>query len=267
MSDAGKGATVDPRNPFGHPLNPHYGAGVYRRKIRLVNTPGRVEGALEDCNHGFCVVLEHDGQRITRVLPEHRRIPMNTCGGAAEPLRALVGIPLGLDDRSLARRVNTSAHCTHWLDLTLLAIAHADRTEREREYLVNVPDYSGEAVPAEVWRNGELIHRWMVADWAIHAPAELVGKPLYKGFTRWAAACFGDADQREAAQVLQKGYFVSSARMFDASLLQGDPARAHTVMHGSCYTYSEPRLSRAVRLGASSVRDFSDTPEALLRFE
>ena len=267
MTDPSHDPQADANNPFNHPLNPEYGSGVYRRKIRLVNRPGRVEAALEDCHHGFCVTIAHDGQRVTAVSPEHRRIPLTTCAGAARPLRALVGTPLGLDDKALARVVDASANCTHWLDLSLLAIAQAGRDEAVREYLVNVPDDDGSAVAAEVWCNGRLVHRWMLHDWTIQAPRAMAGKPLYRGFVKWASDLFTDADKREAAFILQKGYFVSSARRFDVPALAGDPASGHTVMHGSCYTYSEPQVAHAVRIGAASVRDFSECPEQLLQFK
>jgi hypothetical protein len=258
---------ADPRNPFNYPINPDYGNGVFRRKIRLVNQPGRVDAALEDCNHGFCVSIEHDGHRVTEVHPEHRRIPLTTCAGAAKPLKALVGTPLGLDDKALAQTIDSSTNCTHWLDLALLAIAHAARDEAEREYLVNVPDDNGEAVAAQVLCNGRLVHSWMLQNWTVHAPASIAGKPLYRGFVKWASEYFSDADQREAAFILQKGYFVSSARLFDIASLEGDPASGHTVMHGSCYTYSPPHVSHAVRVGGASLRDFTDTPEQLLQFK
>lgn len=68
--------------------NPQYGRGVFRRRIRLIATAGRVRAAFEDVAHAMRLVLEHDGERITGITPEFRRVPLNVCPGAAGPLRA-----------------------------------------------------------------------------------------------------------------------------------------------------------------------------------
>lgn len=256
----------DPRNPFNYPINPDFGHGVYRRRIRLEQLGNSVDGKLEDCNHGFCVMVYHDGEKVTAIEPEHKRVPYTTCGGAGRELQALVGTPLGLSSQELAERVNPRANCTHWLDLTLLAIRHAARNETVRQYDVEVPDEDNRATDAKVFRNNELVHHWLMRDWVLQAPEEMAGNTLFRGFSAWANSAFTDEEDKEAAFILQKGYFVSRARRFDIEKVSGESAAAHMSMRDACYSYSAPQRDSAVRT-SGTTRDFTDTPEELLTFK
>lgn len=256
----------DPNNPFDYPVNPTFGQGIFRRHIRLENKPGIVTGAMEDCNHGFCITLHHDGQQVTRLEGDPKRIPLNTCHGALQALKQLEGMPLGLDAKTLNQRMPASDNCTHWLDLAILCYHHALRDEPLREYKIAIPDEDGVANVASVHCNDELVHDWLMLDWAIQAPESLAGNTLFKGFASWANQAFESADETEAAFVLQKGYFVSRARRFDIDKLAGEPASNHSIMHGACYSYSEPRVNVARRT-AGSVRDFTDSEAMVLQFK
>jgi hypothetical protein len=249
-----------------YPLNPDYGNGVFRRRIRLRNSPGTVTGELEDCAHGFRVRIEHDEQQVTAVQGEPIRVPMTTCPGAVQPLRALEGIPLDSSTMHILKRVNIRANCTHLYDLSLLAISHARRDEEQRLYDVAVDDQPGDGNPAaaEVYRDGELVHRWLTRDSRIIEPQELAGNTVMQGFTFWANRRF-EGDANEAAFVLQKGLFVAAARVLDMEKVNGDPATSHSFMQGACYSYSSPQVEKALRYG-HNVRDFTDTPEQLLEF-
>lgn len=256
----------DPRNPFNYPLNPNFGEGIYRRAICLEQHDGYVSGDLEDCNHGFQVKLYHNGQQITAVTGEARRIPFTTCHQAIDPLQSLVGMPLGLSAYELIKRVDPRANCTHWMDLALLALVHAARgNELVREYRVDVPDEDDKPTLVTVQRNGEKVLEWQVQEWVVQAPAHLADKTLFRGFARWANDVLADEDEKEAAFVLQKGYFVSRARRFDTNSMAGESANAHQTMFDACFTYSEPQRSVATRT-ANTAYDFSNTPEQLLRF-
>lgn len=254
-------------------LNPDYGPGRYRRRIELVAGDGWVDGALEDTNHGFRCRLYHDGRRVTEVDAEALRIPFTTCPSAVDPLRKLAGLPLVDDAGAIIAQTNPNEQCTHLYDLAVLALCHAARvtasaasTPRRRVIDIVIEDQPGqEAVPAEVYIDGRLIHRWLTVDWQIVEPASLAGRGLYKGFTAWASDTF-EGEESEAAFALQKGYFVGSARRFDLSALVGKSANdERDYMLGACFTYSSPQIERARRT-AASVRDFSDTPEQLLQF-
>ncbi|MCY4043805.1 MAG: DUF2889 domain-containing protein [Cellvibrionales bacterium] len=263
--------TLDFTNPMGYPIREDFGQGAYHRGIRLekmTDDQGSfILGELEDCNHGFRVKVYIDSEKVIKIEGDAIRTPLNTCFGAIDVLQQLVGCPLGLTLRDLTKRVKATEHCTHWLDLTLLAINHAKRDEAAIHYLVVAPDEVDEAQWVTVYRNGELVIEWLLHAWSIQQPNELAGKTLFKGFSAWASEIAGDDEAwLEAAMVLQKGYFVSSARRFNLNEVEGEPATNHSVMKGACYSYSEPQLSKAYR-AKNSIRDFTQSEEKILRFE
>lgn len=253
-----------------YPPNPNYGSGLYRRRIKLQGSidkqdGGTVVGELEDCNHGFRVTVHHQNHSVTDVIGESLRIPMNTCSGASEPVKALIGAKISSTPLELNITANPTANCTHLLDLTVLAITHCQRGTKQRIYDVEVDDADDQGRSnLRVYLDGELIHRWQAKDFAVIAPQSLRGNTLLKGFAAWAAPAFSGPEQ-EAAFVLQKGFFVAQARRYDIDALAGERSIKHTSMHGSCYSYSSPRLEQAVRL-PNTVRDFSDAAEKLLKF-
>lgn len=243
--------------------NPSYGRGVFRRRIRLIAAPGAVRAALEDVAHAMRLVLRHDGGRITAIEPEFRRIPLTTCGGAADPLRAFVGLPLATPLRRLLAEHNPRAHCTHIYDLAQLAMAHALRGG-VRQYDVEVPDEHPGPVWARLLRDGTEVYRWQVFEGRILAPEPLAGRPLVKGFSLWAYELFGaDPEALEAAMVFSKGYLVSSSRRYDMSRYVGRSASEAHTMRGACHSYSEPAVFQAVTIGGTH-RDLTDVGDELL---
>lgn len=244
------------------PLNPDYGKGVYRRRIRLQGKPGLVIAELEDCNHGFRAHLHHDGTVVTGIEPEALRTPLNTCDGALLPLRDLVGVPLAHSSRKIAQDVDPRRQCTHLYDLSVLAIQHALRGELDRQYDVAVPDDKDDSTEATVSLNGVVLLNWTIQGWVIQNPGPLQGKSLGKGFSKWASEIY-QGDEQEAAFVLQKGYFVSGARRYDIAKLAGVKVTDGTGM--ACYSYSPERIEEAVR-SANSTRDFTHTEHQLLKF-
>ena len=263
-------ASFDPNNPLNYPLNPRFGDGVFRRAIRLMKHPendtdGCVIADMEDCNHGFSLTLTYAAGEVTGITPKARRVPFTTCPQAEQPLQQLVGQPLSHSTQALISQLDVSSHCTHWLDLALLAMAHAARDGvLQRQYRIDIPDETDSTL-AEVSCNEQTVHRWQMRDWAIQAPTALAGNTLYRGFARWANATFAHEDEREAAFVLQKGYFVSRARRFDLPNMAGEAAAGHTIMVGACFTYSEPHINTAKRT-SGTTRDFTDSEETLLTF-
>ena len=248
------------------PVNPNYGSGCFRRRIHLSNMPGRVVAALEDDCHGFRVTLHHDGAAVTAVEAETLRIPYNTCAGAAEPIKALKGIAVGSDAREINSQVNPFSNCTHLFDLSVLAIRHAGREDAERLYDVQVDDeIDGAPAKAVVWCNGEEKLRFTTQQWQILGPEPYAGRPFFKGFAAWANELFS-GDLREAAFVLHKGYFVSSARRYDARAMVGTRGDELPYIPGACHTYTEGTVQQAIRL-PDTTRDFTDRREALLTFK
>ncbi len=259
----------DPRNPFDYQINPKYGEGVFHRKIRLSNGQDEqglfVYAELEDCNHGFCIKIYHDQQQVTNIEPKAKRIPLTTCAGAAAPLQGLVGQIIHQDSKSLNESLNPQANCTHWLDLSIWALAHASRQDQDvREYHIQIPDEMEGGTQAQLYVDGQLTLDWTIENWNVVTPQAYAGKPFYKGFAAWAND-IQDPIEKEAAFVLQKGYFVSRARYYDIDQLAGEKANNHTMMIGACYSYSEPRVSIAERTDGT-VRDFTNHAEQLLKF-
>lgn len=245
-------------------FNPHYGGGVFRRRVRLTNRDGAVDGELEDCSHGFRVTVFHDGVTVTSIEPEVLRVPLTTCPGAVRPIHALVGQPLKATTHELMAAANPRANCTHLLDLTIWAIAQATRAQTQRQYDVEVTDETDDGADMRVYRNDELVHHWRGRQLVLEAPAEFAGNSLFKGFGHWANEAF-EGEEREAAFILQKGCFVAQARRYDMSAFAGESVAGNSAMLGVCYSYS-PGIVEYAYGTSDSVRDFTDTPEQLLRF-
>lgn len=248
------------------PLNPRYGTGCYRRAIHLrAVRPGRVEAALEDDPHAFALSLEHDGRQVTGIDARAVRVPLTTCPGAAGPLRAVVGAPLGTAVHDLRRFADPRSNCTHLFDLAALAIAHAARGDSERRYELHVPDEIDGAAELTLDCNGGRVLSWSVERGVIRAPERYAGQAVLGGFTRWAVANL-DEQTIEYALIMQRGYFVGHSRRYDMEALGAGCAADDPMPMGACYSYSPGTVERAYRIPGSRI-DFSDCPERLLRWE
>jgi hypothetical protein len=246
--------------------NPHYGDGLYRRRIQLSADNNCVRAELEDDCHGFKLEVQHNGTHVTDVSGETLRIPLSTCPGALTPLRNLIGIALATPAPTIVGQVNPRSNCTHLYDLALLAMAHPAWDVPERTYDVEFDDMPREGGPAraEVFLNGTSIIRWQL-DWTnIVEPSELKGKPVLQGFSAWANDHF-EGREKEAAFVLSKGVFVGLSRTYDMTNIGGESAMDHSPMLGVCHSYSPGVVESAIR-NHNSVRDFTHTPEQLLKF-
>lgn len=243
--------------------NPAYGAGVYRRGVRLTSRQGEVLAELEDTHHGMRVVLQHDGLAVTGLRAETPRTPTTSCWGAGFALERLVGTPLGVSQADFYSSAAPSKHCTHLFDLAALALAHATRGEATRRYDVVVPDESGDGVFCTITRNGELVHRWLISGQTIREPQAFAGQPVLLGFISWAVKQFS-GDELEAALVFQKGFFVSRARRRLFAGATGRPIAANRSMHGVCFAYQPERVDAGLHI--DSTRDFSLNPEDVLTF-
>jgi hypothetical protein len=251
-----------------YPRNPHYGTGAYRRRIRLEQIDAHtVFGALEDTNHGFTVTVTHDGEYVTAIDAQTKRIPYTSCPGAVEPIKGYIGTSIHASLRDLNFHMPPSSNCTHLLDLTLMAIRHAPAPNPVRQWDIHITDQTDQRdAICTVQRDGVQIFQWQARDLQLTQPQEFAGNPFYLGFGKWATKHFTDLDELEAAFILQKGYFVSLARFFDVEKLAGEPALASKEgMGGACYTYSYPAIEQGVRT-SGCVRDFSHNEELLLKF-
>ena len=262
--------TAPRTTPSDIPLNPDFGNGIFRRRIRLqgLSLPdkrGKVIAELEDCNHGFRSTVFHDSKQVTAIEAEALRIPLSTCAGALNPIQALVGTKLNADTLSISRQVNPRANCTHLYDLTVLAIHHCQRGETLRQFDVSIPDEKDGPTEVTVTLNGEPLLNWTIANWFVVSEGKAKGRSLGKGFSKWASELYS-GDEQEAVFILQKGYFVSGARRFDIQQLEGLSVTELSDMAGVCYSYTPGVVEGAVRT-TGNIRDFTHTPEQLLTFQ
>ena len=136
VNDSANDSAAVAKIPFAMTLNPHYGTGMYRRRVRLSHgveaDQRQVIAEMEDDNHGFRLVVTHDGQQITAIESNALRLPMTTCADAGSVLRQLVRVPLSDSPRALAAHSNPRLHCTHQFDLLGFASTHALRAQAVR---------------------------------------------------------------------------------------------------------------------------------------
>jgi hypothetical protein len=256
--------------PMPYPRNPHYGNGVFRRRIALTRHDTFIDVQLEDCNHGFQLKLFHDGERVTDIQAQALRIPLSTCPGSVEALKKFIGLPLVAQRQQLRELSASGQHCTHLYDMVGLAMAQALRGTAQRVYDIAIADFKSEQTledqqtTANVHCNAQLVHSWTITRTQVMAPAALNAKPLYKGFLRWATQLF-TGDELEAAFVLQIGCFVAQGRFYDIEAIADQSVQPVRVPLGACYSYQPERIELAKR-SAGSTRDFTQTPELLLRF-
>ena len=246
-------------------LDPRYGSGCYRRTIVLRQSgPSRVEAAVEDDPHAFAITLEHDGERVTAVSAEAHRYPLTTCNGATAALQSVVGAPLSASIVELKRHADARRNCTHLFDLAALAIAHVFRAARECVYRIEIPDEIDGLTEARLERDQGRVLTWSLRHGVITEPARYAGQRVLGGFTSWAVANLA-GEELEFALVLQRGYFVALSRIYDMQTVSMGPASEDPMPSGICFSYSPGQAEHAWRVPGSR-RDFSDTPEQMLRW-
>ena len=245
--------------------NPAYGSGVYRRRLRLRAAGGRVDVELEDSNHGFCLHLLHDGQRVTHVEAEVRRHPFVTCAEAPARLQPLLGMDLQIDAAALRQRLPQGANCTHLHDMAMLAVAHAGKPSGfVRLYDISVDDERAGLTAMRVACDGEPVHAWQVSNDAVAEPLAHAGRPMKRGFYAWVSQHYTGM-ALEAAVALQRGYYVAQSRRVSRLPFQDYPAGADKMPDGTCYSYNHDVVARARRI-EGTVWDLTDKPDLLLQF-
>ncbi|MBP8232158.1 MAG: DUF2889 domain-containing protein [Rhizorhabdus sp.] len=248
------------------PVDPAFGTGIYRRRLRFAAWSGGVAAQVSDTHHGYWLDLRHNRHQITAIEAAFLRAPTYACAGAAAGLEALVGVPLDEPAQDILTRLPAQANCTHLGDLALWAIAHIGRSAF---WDIEIPDQSHHPVWITIAADGRQIHRWQILDHGITAPEHLSGRPLMRGFARWAHAAF-DGDALLAATMLQRGIFVARGRQHIVDRLPLTPLADAAGMEGMCWAYSGDRLTSAHGT-IGYVRDFTDTivmdepPEAIAR--
>lgn len=246
---------------------------IFRRRILIENhsQDGQywIQVDLEDIQHAMHLRLYYRNGIITDILGDILRAPFDTCAGATQPIRQLIGTSLDATTKQLRETSHPRGNCTHFYDMTMLALAHYPRPSASRRYDVTVPNSLTEPAWASIECNGELVHRWRIAigehfGGTLVEPQALRGRPVFRGFFEWISQELS-AEEQEAALMLQKGYLVSPSRNHNHDFSTGRAARVDTGNIGACYSYSSPQVETAIRV-EGSIRDFSDLPEQLLKF-
>lgn len=239
-----------------------YGAGIFRRRMRLINiSPDRTIGELEDDFHHFRVEIIHDGTTIIEANGMGMRGPWSSCFGADEPLRAIEGHSLSSRSTAIGTYTAPTSNCTHLFDLTGLTVAHSVRDAETRQYDIAVTDTVEGRSRLTLWRDGDLVLDWHLTDGEIAEPADWVGAPLHRKFIPWAEEQL-DPDLAEAAIALRRVVHISMGRTMDLDDMPNAAAQG-IHMHGRCHTYSTEVAITGLR-EKGSPRDFTEAADAAL---
>lgn len=218
------------------------------RRVQLIDPqPGRVTAEVEDDYHRFFVELRHDGERITGVSTNAKRFPWTTCPSAGDHLAERLG---GVTLREVEGHENPLAHCTHMLDLAILAATHAHDAEPTL-YEMLVDDPQAGAREAILRRNGVETLRWLVDGTMLVAPGMMAGRDM-RELRHWIDEI--DPKLREPARVLRRAAYIARGRGFDFSQL----TTASAVREGNavaCFTFSVEHGDDAWHID-DSMRDF-----------
>lgn len=235
-------------------LNPDYGTGAFRRRIRLRHEAGAVVGVLDDNNHAMWVQLRHAEGRVTAIGGGFYRWPTTGCLGAADVLQDMVGVSIDSGRDAIGGNGRARHHCTHLFDLAMLALAMARRAEAERTWDAIVPDARGGRTIAAISLNGSVLHTWTL-DGVMILPADgRAQQSLLSAFAPWAKTHFS-GDALEGATVLRMAAFTARARAHVTDNRPW-PLADFPERRDACHAYRSPQVDTAEhRIGV--VRNFS----------
>ncbi|MGL5839314.1 MAG: DUF2889 domain-containing protein [Sphingorhabdus sp.] len=233
---------------------------MFCRAVRLRSEPGCTLIELEDNFHKMQLSLIHDGQIITSVTAEMHRVPWLTCNEAPELLQQLEASELNALAQGLPR-AQRYLHCTHLLDLAMLAAAQgADPVIAQRLYQVNI-DVPQPYVFRHVamTRDGET-----QLDWRISENAKIESDDAFNGL--------GQKDLLAAAKALPgwKGREILIVRRamhvgYGLGLPLDDYKMASEIgVSPTCHTYNPANVTRALR-SENSLRDFNGKTDVPLK--
>jgi hypothetical protein len=231
-----------------YPPNPNYGLSACRRRISTQVDHGHVRAHLSDNFHEMRCAVFHAAGMITDIAAETIRIPTSVCPGAIEQIRRLVGRPIDTPASEFYGNGRAARHCTHLLDLTVIAIRHCREKFGSTLYEATVPDETSDSVEIDIRRNGEIVHKWRIRDGHIQEPEPLKGKTLDRGFAAWAREAY-DGDNFEAATILSRTWLIAVGRRYLNAEAAGQPASINPEMFDRCFAYSLPQRAQAVFTG------------------
>lgn len=226
------------------------GPPPFVRTVELRSEGDTVTASLRDFQHRFAIEVRHDGSHVRSLTLQPTRLPWSTCRDAAGELDELVGAPIGVRPRTR----KADQHCTHQIDLALVAVRFAGLDLTSRRYDITVVGYATGRAVATLRRDDGFEVTWAIAGGEIVDPPELAGRSLTTGFSAWASTL--DAEEAEAALVLRRAAWMAPARAVD---LDDFATMASTGMPpGVCYSAQPERIEHAVRIrvgGSLADRD------------
>lgn len=237
--------------------------GIYRRCIRIATSGNEAHADMEDDLHRFSVSIEHDGARVTAIAGRPIRVPWSLCPQAVKALDRLIGMPLSSHPQAVFRYTDGSQQCTHMFDLAGLAIAHAARGTRLRQYDVEAPYLEKKGARSlSLRRDGQEILNWTIDGTTLLAPQAFAGRDI-KRLSTWAENAYSDADldDYEAIVILRRSVLISKARLHDWDIFPTAAETGHGT--GACYVFQPGIQDRALRM-VGSAREFTNTPDRML---
>jgi hypothetical protein len=205
-----------------------------------------VVASIEDFIHHFRVTLDHDHERVTDIRGEAVRAPWSVCPGATARLGEFLGASL---DRP-PRPTDATEHCTHLLDLAVVAVRYAGGVVQSRRIDLEVTGWDGPEIAATARRDDGLTLQWSVRNWTIVDPEPYTGRGLGGGFGSWAATDLNE-DEGELALLLRRATLMSPSRGID--LDEFDRLSESRVIRGSCFASRPERIGIARRNRGSSL--------------
>ncbi len=236
---------------------------AFRRRISLRVSAGEARGALVDDFHHVRVGLASADGVVSAVRADAIRIPWTTCPLAANELQRLAGLPVGVVAAGFDEANDRFLHCTHMLDLAVLA-ARALRDQSARtdfDMIVDRPCYAHTHARLECSDGFKL--GWAVNEDQIEAPLAYAGVSLRAGFRGWARAHL-DSEQYEAALTLRRALMVSRGRRYDLDAIER-PMRDD----GRCFSF-QPQIAahaRRVIAATQTSAEFGRKDEDWLTFK
>jgi|SRR5690554_286186 len=252
-----------------HPFN-SYGEGRLRRLIYLhCDSQQFAVGWMEDDFHHFGVMVKHDGKKVIDIHMEAARYPWETCPGAAQPLKALIGQPLIPRASDIGKLLEMRQQCTHVFDLTGLVLAQAFKRRPRRRYEAIIPDREiveqkellspifGPGTASLKLNNRDVLE-WGLEGDCIISPACHAGQTLNKGFRGWSETL--DEDTAEYATILRRSILVAGGRSINHDNL---PNAAYNSAIALCHSFQPERSHMAWRV-IGSTRDHSTSSRGML---
>jgi hypothetical protein len=223
---------------------------AYRRTITVTTArSGHVRAELADTHHQMSIEVEHNDGLVRAVTPEGQRLPWSTCVIGLRGAERLVG--LTLDEASELRvwAADRSGHCTHMLDLALLAVGHA-YGPAEAHYELGVSPPAGRRRRAWVRLDGRTVLDWRLDGSTITGPESWTGLDIAAREFLPRLRAGAPPDIQEAAIMLRRACHIGQGEAVD--LDNYDVAAQIGVVEGTCYTLQPGIADRARRIHGSS---------------